>query len=227
MNKLVEVKNLTKLYKNHSHEVKAIEAINLSVEKGDFLSIVGPSAAGKSTLLHCIGGILAPDKGEILYKSKNIYKQREAYVANWRNKNVGFVFQFYYLIEELNVLENIALAGFRAKKKYSFQRAHKLLEYFELKERSNFYPSQLSGGQKQKVAIARALMNKPDLLLCDEPTGNLDHNSQEKIETLLKKINKEDETTVVLVTHNIKLAEVAKRVLFLEAGRLKENSRSI
>ncbi|MCF7872780.1 MAG: ABC transporter ATP-binding protein [Candidatus Omnitrophica bacterium] len=222
MSKLVEVKNLTKLYKSHNHEVKAIETINLSIEKGDFLSILGPSAAGKSTLLHCIGGILVPDKGEVLYKNKNIYKQREAHVANWRNKNIGFVFQFYYLIEELNVLENIALAGFRAKKKYSFQRAHKLLEYFELKERSNFYPSQLSGGQKQKVAIARALMNKPDLLLCDEPTGNLDQGSQEKIEILLKKINEEDETTIILVTHNVQLAESAKRIMFIEAGRLKE-----
>jgi ABC-type lipoprotein export system ATPase subunit len=222
MSKLIEVKNLTKLYKNSNHEVKAIEAINLLIEKGDFLSIVGPSAAGKSTLLHCIGGILAPDKGEVLYKDKNIYKQRESHVASWRNKNIGFVFQFYYLIEELNVLENVALAGFRAKKKYSFQRAHKLLEYFELEERSNFYPSQLSGGQKQKVAIARALMNKPDLLLCDEPTGNLDQGSQEKIEILLKKINKEDKTTIILVTHNVQLAESAKQMVFIEAGRLKE-----
>ncbi len=221
MSNLITVNNLTKLYKTHQYQVKAIEGVSFSANKGDFISIVGPSGSGKSTLLHSIGGILAPDKGEILYKGTNIYKQRESKIANWRNSNVGFVFQFYYLIEELNVLENIALAGFKVKKKYSFQRAHKLLEYFRLRKRSGFYPSQLSGGQKQKVAIARALMNKPDLLLCDEPTGNLDQGSQEKIKVLLDKINKEDKTTIILVTHNIELAQMAKRVMFIENGKLK------
>ncbi|MCF7916824.1 MAG: ABC transporter ATP-binding protein [Candidatus Omnitrophica bacterium] len=221
MSKIIEISNLTKLYKTYNHKVKAIEAINLEVEEGDFLSIVGPSGAGKSTLLHSIGGILAPDKGKVLYKGSNIYKQRERKLANWRNKNVGFVFQFYYLIEELNILENVALAGFRIKKKYSLQRAHQLLEYFGIRERSDFYPSQLSGGQKQKVAIARALMNKPELLLCDEPTGNLDQESQAKIEILLKKINQEDQTTIILVTHNTQLAATAKDTMLIEAGRLR------
>ncbi|MCF7893736.1 MAG: ABC transporter ATP-binding protein [Candidatus Omnitrophica bacterium] len=222
MNSLMKVNNLTKLYKNCDYKVRAIEDISISVEEGDFLSIVGPSGAGKSTLLHSLGGILAPDKGQVLYRNKNIYKQKESKLASWRNKNVGFVFQFYYLIEELNVLENIVLAAFQMKRKYAFQKAYQLLEYFELTKRSNFYPSQLSGGQKQKVAIARALVNKPAIVLCDEPTGNLDQESQEKIEILLKKINEEDKTTIVLVTHNVQLAESAKRIMFIEAGRLKE-----
>ncbi|MCF7874227.1 MAG: ABC transporter ATP-binding protein, partial [Candidatus Omnitrophica bacterium] len=221
MNSLMKVNNLTKLYKNCDYKVRAIEDISISVEEGDFLSIVGPSGAGKSTLLHSLGGILAPDKGQVLYRNKNIYKQKESKLASWRNKNVGFVFQFYYLIEELNVLENIVLAAFQMKRKYAFQKAYQLLEYFELTKRSNFYPSQLSGGQKQKVAIARALVNKPAIVLCDEPTGNLDQESQEKIEILLKKINEEDKTTIVLVTHNVQLAESAKRIMFIEAGRLK------
>jgi len=222
MNKLAEVKNLTKSYRTYNYQVRAIEDISFTAEEGEFLSIVGPSGAGKSTLLHSLGGILAPDKGEVLYKNDNIYKQKESKLANWRNKSIGFVFQFYYLIEELNVLENIALAGFWMKKKYSFQRAYQLLEYFGLEKRSFSYPSQLSGGQKQKVAIARALLNKPAIILCDEPTGNLDQESQKKIKILLDKINKEDKTTIILVTHNIKLAESAGRVMFIEAGRLKE-----
>lgn len=222
MSKLVEVKNLTKSYRTYNYQVRAIEDISFRVEEGEFLSILGSSGAGKSTLLHSLGGILAPDKGKVLYKNDNIYKQKESKLANWRNKSIGFVFQFYYLIEELSVLENIALAGFRMKKKYSFQRAYQLLEYFGLEKRSFSYPSQLSGGQKQKVAIARALLNKPAIILCDEPTGNLDQESQKKIKILLDKINKEDKTTIILVTHNIKLAESARRVMLIEAGRLKE-----
>ncbi|MCF7874754.1 MAG: ABC transporter ATP-binding protein [Candidatus Omnitrophica bacterium] len=222
MNKLIEVRNLTKCYQSHDYQVRAVEGINFSLKKGDFLSIVGPSGAGKSTLLHSLGGILPPDKGEVLYQNKNIYNQKENKLANWRNKTIGFVFQFYYLIEELNILENIALAGLKMKKKYSFQRAAQLLEYFGLIERKNSYPSQLSGGQKQKVAIARALLNKPSIVLCDEPTGNLDHESQERIKLLLEKINKDDKVTIILVTHNIKLAESGKQMVFIEGGRLTE-----
>ncbi len=221
MSKLIEINNLTKLYRNYNFQVRAIEDISFSVPEAGFLSVVGPSGAGKSTLLHSLGGILSPDKGEVLYKGKNIYKQKESRLAAWRSKNIGFVFQFYYLIEELNVLENIVLAASGMKKKYSSQRAHQLLQYLGLEDRARFYPSQLSGGQKQKVAIARALINKPSIILCDEPTGNLDKQAQEKIEVLLDKINKEEKTTIVLVTHNLKLAQTAKRIMFIEGGKLK------
>lgn len=221
MNKLIEVNNLTKFYRAYNFQVRAIEAISFSLAEGDFLSIVGPSGAGKSTLLHSLGGILPPDKGKVIYKGKDIYRKKESGLAFWRNKNIGFVFQFYYLIEELNVLENIVLAAGRAKKKHSFQKARQLLEYLELEDRAMFYPSQLSGGQKQRVAIARALVNEPSLLLCDEPTGNLDQEAQQKIKTLLDEINRQN-TTIILVTHNIKLAEAAKKMMFIEAGRLKE-----
>ncbi len=222
MNKLIEAVNLTKLYRNHNFEVKAIEDISFSVPKGCFLSIVGPSGSGKSTLLHSLGGILPPDKGNVLHNNYDVYKQKEAKLAFWRNKNIGFVFQFYYLIEELSVLENIALAGFGMKKKYSFQRAYQLLEYFELKDRALFYPSQLSGGQKQRAAVARALINKPEILLCDEPTGNLDQEAQGKMKVLLEKINREENTTIILVTHNMKLAQTANRMIFIEGGRLRK-----
>lgn len=219
---LIKVDCLAKFYRTYNFQVKAIEGISFSLPEGSFLSIVGPSGAGKSTLLHSLGGILTPDRGEVFYRGKSIYRQKESKLAAWRNKNIGFVFQFYYLIEELNVLENIALAAFRLNKKDSFQRAGQLLEYLDLEERALFYPSQLSGGQKQKVAIARALVNKPAVLLCDEPTGNLDQAAQEKIEKLLDKINREENTTIILVTHNLRLAEAAKRIIFIEGGRLSQ-----
>ncbi|HIE36117.1 MAG TPA: ABC transporter ATP-binding protein [Candidatus Omnitrophica bacterium] len=219
MNKLIEVISLKRIYLEADTEVEALKDVSFSVYLCDYLSIVGPSGAGKSTLLHLIGGIDTPTQGTILFKGEDIYKMNRKRRALWRNKNIGFIFQFYHLIEELNVLDNILVASFEDRK-FSFKKAQELLKYLGIKERENFFPSQLSGGEKQKVAIARALINEPDLILCDEPTGNLDKESQERVMELLRKLNEEKKKTIVLVTHNLELAERAKRMVFIKNGEI-------
>ena len=219
MNKLIEVISLKRIYLEADTEVGALKDVSFSVYPCDYLSIVGPSGAGKSTLLHLIGGIDTPTQGTVLFKGEDIYKMNRKRRALWRNKNIGFIFQFYHLIEELNVLDNILVASFEDRK-FSFKKAQELLKYLGIKERENFFPSQLSGGEKQKVAIARALINEPDLILCDEPTGNLDKESQERVMELLRKLNEEKKKTIVLVTHNLELAERAKRMVFIKNGEI-------
>jgi ABC-type lipoprotein export system ATPase subunit len=192
----------------------------LSIHEQDYLAVVGPSGAGKSTLLHAIGGLDKPSSGEILFKNKSIYEMKDNDLADWRNKTVGFVFQFYHLLEELNVLENITIAAIFLKRKSALKKAQELLEYLGLEKRMNFFPSQLSGGEKQKVALARALINEPQILLCDEPTGNLDKHSQDKVTEMLEKLNKEKNKTIILVTHNLELAKRAKRIIMLKSGEI-------
>lgn len=221
MNNLLDVVSVTKTYHNGREEVFALEDVSLSLSEGDYLAIVGPSGAGKSTLLHIMAGLDSPTKGRVVFKEKNIYKMGDEELSRWRNREVGLVFQFYHLIEELNILENITIAARRAKRKSSFKKAEELLKYLGIEERKTFFPSQLSGGEKQRTAIARALINDPQILLCDEPTGNLDKDSQERVIQLLERINKEQNKTIVLVTHNLELAKRAKRIVFIEAGRVK------
>jgi putative ABC transport system ATP-binding protein len=219
MSKLIEVVSLKKIYLEPKSKVEALKGISFCVYPCDYLSIVGPSGAGKSTLLHLIGGLDSPTEGTVLFKGEDIYKMDEKRRAFWRNKNIGFIFQFYHLIEELNVLDNILVASFEDRKS-SFKKAQELLKYLGIEERKNFFPSQLSGGEKQKVAIARALINEPDLILCDEPTGNLDKESQEKVILLLKRLNEEKKKTIILVTHNLELAKRAKRTIFIKNGEI-------
>jgi ABC-type lipoprotein export system ATPase subunit len=219
---LLETKSLTKVYHNGRENVFALRDVSLSIEEGDFISVVGPSGSGKSTLLHVAGGLDFPTKGEVLFQGKNIYRMRDKQLSMWRNKTVGFVFQFYHLIEELNVLENVAVASF-SRRKTSLKNARGLLKYLNIEERASFFPSQLSGGEKQKVAIARAMINNPRILLCDEPTGNLDKDSQDKVVQLLEKLNKEENKTIVIVTHNLELAKRAKKMLYLKGGGINEN----
>lgn len=221
MEKLIELESATKIYKG-AVPVTALQDISLSLEAGDYYAIVGPSGAGKSTLLHIMGGLDRPTNGGVSFKGKNLYKMRDKELALWRNKTVGFVFQFYHLIEELNVLENITIAAFRQKRKSSLKRAQELLQYLGIAQRLGFFPSQLSGGEKQKVALARALINDPEVILCDEPTGNLDKDSQTKVVELLSKLNNEMKKTIVLVTHNLDLAKEAKEVVFIEGGYIKQ-----
>ena len=220
MSKLIELISATKIYKS-AVSVVALQDISLSLNVGDCYAIVGPSGAGKSTLLHIMGGLDRPTKGGVLFKGKNLYKMRDKELAAWRNRTVGFVFQFYHLIEELNVLENITIASFRQKRKSSLKRAKELLQYLGISRRMHFFPSQLSGGERQKVALARALINDPEIILCDEPTGNLDKDSQIKVVELLDKLNKEMKKAIVLVTHNLELAKQVKEVVFIEGGKLK------
>jgi len=220
MNNLIDLSGVEKVYSN-AVSVVALQDVSLSLSAGDYFAIAGPSGAGKSTLLHIMGGLDRPSKGEVLFKGKSLYKMRDRELALWRNKTVGFVFQFYHLIEELNVLENIAIAAFKHRRKSSFKKARELLQYLRIEQRARFFPSQLSGGEKQKVALARALINDPEIVLCDEPTGNLDKDSQNRVVELLDKLNRKMRKTIVLVTHNLELAKQAKEVVFIEGGKLK------
>ncbi len=221
MNELFKVESLIKTYHNGQELTKALNGVSLSLYPGDYLAIVGPSGAGKSTLLHTLGGLDCPTTGRVFFEGRDVYRMKDKELSLWRSKNIGFVFQFYHLIEELNILENVTLALNLNKKKYSLKTIEKLLEYLGIADKMKVFPSQLSGGQRQRAAFARALINEPNVILCDEPTGNLDKNSQEKIIALLDKLNKEKNITVILVTHNLEIAKCAKRIMFIEDGGVK------
>ena len=217
---MFELEGVRKTYRSGSQRILALNNFSLKINPKDYIAIVGPSGAGKSTLLHIIGGLEAPTEGEVKFQGRDIYRMSDKELSFWRNKSVGFVFQFYHLIEELNILDNVAVAAISLKRKYALKTAHRLLEYLGIQERALFFPSQLSGGERQKVAIARALINEPDFILCDEPTGNLDKLSQEKVMGLLEKLNRELGKTIIVVTHNLDLSRRAGRILFLESGSL-------
>jgi len=218
MSELFKVNSLTKEYCSGGEKIQALKAVSISLESGDYLAIVGPSGAGKSTLLHSLGGLDSPTSGQVLFKGRNIYKMKDKELSIWRNKHIGFVFQFYHLIEELNILENITLALDLNRRKYSLKTIEDLLKYLGIGDKKKAFPSQLSGGQKQRVALARALVNDPEVILCDEPTGNLDKESQEKVVSLFNKLNREKNKTIILVTHNLELAKCAKNRVFIKDG---------
>ncbi len=197
-----------------------MDKVSFELNRGDYLSIVGPSGSGKSTLLHILGGLDKPSQGQVNFKGQNIHSLRDKNLSWWRNKHIGFVFQFYHLIEELNVLENIILPLKIGIRKSPFKRAQELLQYLGIEKRAKFYPSQLSGGEKQKVAIARAVVNDPEVILCDEPTGNLDGQSQERVVSLLEQLNQQQQKTIILVTHNLDLAKRAKSSFQIKSGRI-------
>ena len=221
MNKLIEFISVFKEYGNGLEKTTALKDVSLTVNEGDYLAIVGPSGAGKSTLLHIMGGIDSPTRGQVLFEGNNAFSFGRN-PSLWRNKNIGFVFQFYHLIEELRTIENIALPHLLSgeSRKTSFKRAQKLLEYLAIKRKVNSVPSQLSGGEKQKVAIARALINEPRVILCDEPTGNLDKASAEKVIRLLESLNRENKKTLIIVTHNLELAKRANLIINIESGQI-------
>ena len=221
MSELFKVSYLTKEYVNGTESIHALREVSISLNSGDYLAIVGPSGAGKSTLLHSLGGLDSPTRGQILFKGRDIYKMKDKELSIWRNKHIGFVFQFYHLIEELNVLENITLALDLNRRKYSLKTTEDLLKYLGIEDKKKAFPSQLSGGQKQRVALARALVNDPEVILCDEPTGNLDKDSQEKVITLFDRLNREKNKTIILVTHNLELAKCAKEKVFIKDGEIE------
>jgi len=222
---MLRVINIYKTYDNGKKELQVLKGINLEIAKGKFIAVIGPSGAGKSTLLHILGGLDAPSKGEVLLEGSDIYNLNDVSLAAIRNKRIGFVFQFYHLLSEFTVLENVLMPclinpEFAARSSEIKGKALELLEKAGLKERMNYFPGQLSGGEKQRVAIVRALMNNPDLLLCDEPTGNLDSKTGKEIIGLIKKIHAQNQTTVVLVTHNMELASSADKIYHLKDGIL-------
>jgi lipoprotein-releasing system ATP-binding protein len=222
---MLEAKNIHKVYYNGNKQLEVLKGVNLSIDKGKFVAIVGPSGAGKSTLLHILGGLDMPTEGEVIFGQKNIYNLSDAELSKIRNERIGFVFQFYHLLSEFTVLENVSMPALISCQLSAVScqlgnEALRLLEQVGLNERIKHFPSQLSGGEQQRVAIARALINKPSLLLCDEPTGNLDSKNSDEIIALVKKINLKNQMAVVLVTHNAELAKTAQIVYHLRDGVL-------
>jgi len=222
---MLEAKNIHKVYYNGNKQLEVLKGVNLSIDKGKFVAIVGPSGAGKSTLLHILGGLDMPTEGEVIFGQENIYNLHDAQLSRIRNEKIGFVFQFYHLLSEFTVLENVSMPALISYQlpvtSYQLQKkAVGLLEEVGLSERLTHFPNQLSGGEQQRVAIARALINKPSLFLCDEPTGNLDSKNSDEIIALVKKINLKNQMAVVLVTHNAELAKTAQIVYYLRDGVL-------
>lgn len=222
---MLKAKNIHKTYNNGKKALQVLKGIDLEIEKGQFIAIVGPSGAGKSTLLHILGGLDSPTQGKVFFAGEDIYRLDDVLLDRIRNERIGFVFQFYHLLSEFNVLENALMPGLIRRQTSDVRRqlkeeALQLLKEVGLSERTAHFPNQLSGGEKQRVAIVRGLINAPQLLLCDEPTGNLDSKTGEEIISLIKKINLETRMTVVLVTHNLELAKVADRIYHLKDGVL-------
>jgi lipoprotein-releasing system ATP-binding protein len=222
---MLEAKNIQKVYANGKKKLPVLKGVDLKIEKGKFVAVVGPSGAGKSTLLHILGGLDSPTQGEVFLAGQNIYALNDEELSLARNVSVGFVFQFYHLLSEFTALENVMLPALIRCASGAVRQALKtqalgLLENVGLSERSGHFPAQLSGGELQRVAIARGLMNKPAILFCDEPTGNLDSHTGEEIIKLIRKVNTQEGMTVLLVTHNLELAASADRVYHLKDGIL-------
>lgn len=222
---MLEAKNIRKTYNNGGKAVEVLKGINLTIEKGKFIAIVGPSGAGKSTLLHILGGLDSPTEGQVIFQEQDLYNLSDSAISKVRNERIGFVFQFYHLLSEFTVLENVLMPALinaerRAQSAKLKEEALRFLGQAGLSERITHFPSQLSGGEKQRVAIVRGLINQPGLLLCDEPTGNLDSQTGNEIIMLIKKMNLENHMSVILVTHNIELAKIADRVYHLRDGVL-------
>ena len=222
---MLEAKNIHKVYHNGKRALAVLKGVDLNIETSKIVAVVGPSGAGKSTLLHILGGLDKPTQGRVIFEQEDIYSLNDKAISRIRNKKIGFVFQFYHLLSEFNVLENVlmpVLINYELRTtNYELRKdALKLLEEVGLGQRLEHFPSQLSGGEKQRVAIVRGLINRPNLLLCDEPTGNLDSKTGDEIIALIKKINEQNKMTVVLVTHNLELAKIADRVYHLKDGVL-------
>jgi lipoprotein-releasing system ATP-binding protein len=222
--KILKLEKINKIYKGKSETIHILDDLSVEIEQGELVSIIGKSGSGKSTLLNMIGILDKPDSGSIIYMGKDISKFSEKEKNYFRNSSLGFVFQFHYLLPEFTALENIMIPALLKNKNRAEveKRAKELLENVELLERAEHKPNTLSGGEKQRVAIARAMMNSPKLILADEPTGNLDEDTSNHINQLLKKINREFGQTIVVVTHSAELASITDRKLLLKKGKLEE-----
>ena len=217
---ILKVEHLTKTYGKGNTLVKALDDVSFSVEKGEFVAIVGASGSGKSTLLHLLGGVDRPTKGKIIIDGENIYNLDETNLAIFRRRQVGLIYQFYNLIPILNITENITLPILLDGKKVDEVYLNELIETLELKNRVKHLPNELSGGQQQRVSIGRALMNRPAILLADEPTGNLDSKSSRDIIELLKLSNKKYKQTIIMITHDYNLALNADRIITIDDGKI-------
>ena len=217
---ILKVENLTKVYGKGESEVIALDHVTFSVERGEFVAIVGASGSGKSTLLHLIGGVDRPTSGKVYVNGQDIYKFDDDKLAIFRRRQVGLIYQFYNLIPILNVEENITLPLALDNREVDKERLASLLKLLGLENRKNHLPNELSGGQQQRTSIGRAIITNPTIILADEPTGNLDSKSSDEIVALLKKSNKELNQTIIMITHNMEIAKVADRIIKIEDGKI-------
>lgn len=217
---ILRVENLTKIYGRGENEVRALDGVSFSVEKGEFAAIIGSSGSGKSTLLHLIGGVDTPSVGKVYVDGTDVYAQKEEALAIFRRRQVGLIYQFYNLIPVLNVRENITLPVLMDGREVNEERLEELLSTLDIKKREKHLPNQLSGGQQQRVSIGRALMNAPAIVLADEPTGNLDSKNSREIMQLLRYSNRKYHQTMMVITHDENIALQADRILELEDGKI-------
>ena len=217
---ILRVENLTKIYGKGENEVRALDGVSFSVNKGEFIAVIGPSGSGKSTLLHILGGVDRPTSGRVLMDGKDVYAQNEEQLAIFRRRQVGLIYQFYNLIPVLNVTENITLPVLMDGQSVNRDRLKELITTLKLDGRENHLPNQLSGGQQQRVSIGRALMNAPAVVLADEPTGNLDSKNSKEIVDLLKISNEKYGQTLIVITHDESIALQADRIISIDDGKI-------
>ncbi len=223
--KILEVNNLCKNYGKGTTLVKALDDVSFSVEEGDFVAIVGSSGSGKSTLLHILGAVDKPTSGKVTIGGVDVFKQKDDALAVFRRRKVGLIYQFYNLIPILDVYENMTLPIMLDGKKVDEKYLKELIEILGLERRTNHLPNELSGGQQQRVSIGRALICKPDIILADEPTGNLDSKSSKDIIDLLKLSNEKYKQTIIMITHDMNLAKEANRIITLDDGKIVKDEK--
>ncbi len=217
---ILKAEHVSKIYGTGENQVKALDDVSFTVNKGEFLAIIGPSGSGKSTLLHVLGGVDVPTSGKVYMEGTDVYAQNENQLAIFRRRQVGLIYQFYNLIPVLNVTENMTLPVLMDGRPVNQERLQELLEILTLKGRERHLPNQLSGGQQQRVSIGRALMNAPAVVLADEPTGNLDSKNSQEIVELLKYSNEKYKQTLIVITHDENIALQANRILAIEDGKI-------
>ena len=224
---ILRVENLVKTYKTGESIIRAVDDISFSVEKGEFVAIVGASGSGKSTLLHLLGGVDTPDSGHVYIEDADIYSMSDENLAIFRRRQVGLIYQFYNLIPILNVKENITLPIDLDGNKVDQKRLNELIDSLGLSDRVNHLPNELSGGQQQRTSIGRALINNPAIVLADEPTGNLDSEASDEIMSLLRSANKKYKQTVIVITHDLNIASSADRIITIDDGKIIKDEVSM
>lgn len=217
---ILKVENLTKVYGKDNNKVVALDNVSFTVEKGEFVAIVGASGSGKSTLLHLIGGVDTPTSGKVFIDGQDIYKLNSDKLAIFRRREVGLIYQFYNLIPILTVEENITLPLELDNRKVDKFELNEIIKLLGLERRRNHLPNELSGGQQQRTSIGRAIITKPAIILADEPTGNLDSKASEEVVTLLQKMNRDYKQTIIMITHNLEIASYADRIITIEDGKI-------
>ena len=221
--KILRVENVSKIYGKNETKVVALDNISFEVEEGEFIAIIGPSGSGKSTLLHTIAGLERPTEGKVYFYDKDIYEMNKKELTILRREKIGIIYQFYNLIQTLSAKENITLPIELDGKKVDENKLNNIMEFLNIQNKKDYLPNKLSGGQQQKVAIGRALMIDPVIILADEPTGNLDSKSSSEIVKLLKNANSEYKQTILMITHNMDIAKEADRIIKIEDGKIFHN----